>query len=182
MLKSLTIALSTEIMTRSTVPIGKIENRHNSRSLKINQPTKIMEIIQQRSIQYETRYSLEFEYDDEAGNGYAFDCNQDGQPFFTRINESGETVYNPLAEQTYEQCLTGMIFGRSIKALGLREIKYSYKTPSIGLCNVCNTQVELEHFTNTCDNCGTDYNSSGSQLASRHLWGEETGEHPSECI
>ena len=36
-------------------------------------------------------------------------------------------------------------------------------------------------FTTTCDHCGTDYNSSGQRLAPRADWGEETGEHWSEC-
>ena len=35
-------------------------------------------------------------------------------------------------------------------------------------------------FTTTCD-CGKDYNSSGQELAPREQWGEETGEHWSEC-
>lgn len=29
--------------------------------------------------------------------------------------------------------------------------------------------------------CGREYNSSGQLLAPREQWGEETGEHPSEC-
>jgi hypothetical protein len=31
-------------------------------------------------------------------------------------------------------------------------------------------------YDETCDRCGTEYNSSGTQLAPRHQWGEETGE------
>ncbi len=36
-------------------------------------------------------------------------------------------------------------------------------------------------FTTTCDHCDTDYNSAGQELAPREFWGEETGEHWSEC-
>lgn len=36
-------------------------------------------------------------------------------------------------------------------------------------------------FTTTCDDCGPDYNGNGSRLAPREQWGEETGEHWSEC-
>lgn len=31
-------------------------------------------------------------------------------------------------------------------------------------------------YDETCDKCGTEYNSSGQMLAPRHQWGEETGE------
>lgn len=41
--------------------------------------------------------------------------------------------------------------------------------------------VTLHGFTNTCD-CGRDYNMSGDVLAPRSHWGEETGEHWSECM
>lgn len=44
----------------------------------------------------------------------------------------------------------------------------------------CGRQVHLWSFTNTCD-CGSDYNMSGSLLAPREQWGEETGEHWTEC-
>lgn len=46
----------------------------------------------------------------------------------------------------------------------------------------CGEEVDLTHFTNTCDGCGADYNQSGQRLGPRANWGEETGEHPSECI
>lgn len=55
----------------------------------------------------------------------------------------------------------------------------TYWHPAIGQCD-CGAQVELAHFTNTCDRCGADYNSSGQRLASREFWGEETGEHPAD--
>ena len=41
--------------------------------------------------------------------------------------------------------------------------------------------LECPDFTNTCE-CGQDYNSGGQLLAPREQWGEETGEHWSECI
>lgn len=42
--------------------------------------------------------------------------------------------------------------------------------------------IECYDFTNTCEHCGADYNFAGQRLADRSQWGEETGEHPSECI
>jgi hypothetical protein len=44
----------------------------------------------------------------------------------------------------------------------------------------CGRKVECHDFTNTCD-CGADYNFGGQRLAPREQWGEETGEHWSDC-
>ncbi len=51
-----------------------------------------------------------------------------------------------------------------------------------GDCDVCGTEVELGHFTCTCDKCGADYNWGGQRLASRSQWGEETGESLSDIL
>ena len=56
---------------------------------------------------------------------------------------------------------------------------YMYRVPATLKC--CDTWLELSRFTNTCSKCGTDYNESGQQLASRVFWGEETGETWHEC-
>ena len=44
----------------------------------------------------------------------------------------------------------------------------------------CGQPVWCIEFTQTCS-CGKDYNMSGQLLAPRSQWGEETGEHWSEC-
>ena len=44
----------------------------------------------------------------------------------------------------------------------------------------CGEDVECHDFTNTCQ-CGADFNMSGHRLAPRSQWGEETGEHWTEC-
>ncbi len=46
----------------------------------------------------------------------------------------------------------------------------------------CKEALLCDSFTNTCPECGADYNFNGDMLASRSQWGEETGEHWSECI
>lgn len=46
----------------------------------------------------------------------------------------------------------------------------------------CSEWLECYSFTNTCDHCGQDYNFSGQMLAPRYCWGEETGEHWTECV
>lgn len=50
--------------------------------------------------------------------------------------------------------------------------------PAIRCCGV---ELVCDSFTNTCDHCGADYNFAGQQLAPRSQWGEETGEHWTEC-
>ena len=45
----------------------------------------------------------------------------------------------------------------------------------------CGETLILSRFTNTCASCGADYNQSGSLLAARQHWGEETGEHWTDC-
>jgi len=60
------------------------------------------------------------------------------------------------------------------------ENEFDYRIPAQILC--CEKWMSLGNFTNTCTYCGADYNGSGQLLASRHCWGEETGEHWSECL
>lgn len=45
---------------------------------------------------------------------------------------------------------------------------------------VCGREVYLREFTNTCE-CDRDYNLNGNLLAPRSQWGEETGEHWTDC-
>ena len=63
----------------------------------------------------------------------------------------------------------------------MREFDYDYfhRVPAELKC--CGEWLSLGSFTNTCPHCGADYNGSGSLLASRNQWGEETGEHWSDC-
>ena len=45
----------------------------------------------------------------------------------------------------------------------------------------CGRTVTCSSFTNTCP-CGADYNMSGSRLAPREQWGEETGETADDIL
>jgi hypothetical protein len=45
----------------------------------------------------------------------------------------------------------------------------------------CGETLICDAFTTTCPNCGADYNWNGDRLAPRSYWGEETGEHWTEC-
>jgi len=53
--------------------------------------------------------------------------------------------------------------------------------PAIGRCD-CGEEIVLHsRMTNTCNACGADYNWNGTRLAPREQWGEETGEHWTDC-
>jgi hypothetical protein len=45
----------------------------------------------------------------------------------------------------------------------------------------CGEEIPCYEFTNTCAACGRDYNMSGTLLAPRSQWGEETGESWRDC-
>ena len=61
------------------------------------------------------------------------------------------TVHNPYTFSTYEKLVT------------------------IVKCD-CGEEIECSHSTNTCYECGVDYNAIGEQLAPSEYWGEETEE------
>ena len=104
------------------------------------------------------------------------------------LNERSEMTYN-------ENCFVNGIYDKTkdyaylnlLKVLetGSYQIEefdydYTYRVPPSLKC--CNTWMELSKFTNTCEVCESDYNSSGQLLAPRSSWGEETGEHWWECV
>ena len=60
------------------------------------------------------------------------------------------------------------------------ENEFSYRVSAQIKC--CGEWLSLGNFTNTCGSCGCDYNGSGQLLAARNYWGEETGEHWTECM
>jgi len=105
--------------------------------------------------------------------GFGFDCDEDGNV--------DEQKLNPCGLENFKKCLTGSVNGEKIIDRGAVKHIHTYIDPAIGLCNGCGEEVVLYGFTNTCE-CGLDYNSSGQQLAPRHFWGEETGEHYSDIL
>lgn len=52
---------------------------------------------------------------------------------------------------------------------------------SIVSVKCCGEWLECDAFTTTCDHCHADYNWTGARLAPRSQWGEDTGEHWSDC-
>ena len=69
------------------------------------------------------------------------------------------------------------------KPLKLTELNYIIKHPAVTVVKCdCGAKVECEHFTNTCDRCGADYNAAGQRLADRSRWGDENGESLSDIL
>jgi hypothetical protein len=129
-----------------------------------------MKIIQRRKRVDVVEYKLHFDRPGDPGSGYSFECDKDGN-----VDES---KLHPCAVSNLHSCLCGEF---KLEEPYVQKHESFYTEPCIGKCDACDEQVYLTHFTNTCD-CGADYNMSGQRLAPREQWGEETGEHWSDCI
>lgn len=126
-----------------------------------------MEIIQQRERKTNVRYSLSFVWRDDPNAGFGFPCDEKGN--LLPMNKYGL--------ENYQKCISGEY---DVIAKGIEKREWSYVEPAIGICS-CGEKVYLTSFTNTCNKCEADYDLNGSRLAPRSQWGEETGEHWSEC-
>lgn len=133
-----------------------------------------MEIVQERWTEHLESFSLHYEYDDEPGWGFGFECDSEG-------NVDTENM-NPAALENYTACLRGEVKGTKVHFVKISHDKWTYTWPRIIRCR-CGEEVVLRHhFTNTCDECGRDFDGSGNELAPRSQWGEETGEHYTDIV
>ena len=117
-------------------------------------------------------YSLNFGWRNSPGAGFSFPCDEDGTPNWDGYGDRPEALAN------LRGCLCGEF---DVVYEGVIKDEWSWRVPASGRCH-CGKYVELARFTNTCDGCGADYNGSGQELAPREQWGEETGEHWTDCI
>lgn len=116
-------------------------------------------------------YHLSFDWRDSPGAGFSFPCDKDGTPNWDKYEDRPEALDN----------LRGCICGEfDVVFRGVVKESWSWRIPASGRCH-CGEDVELSRFTNTCHRCGADYNGSGQELAPRSQWGEETGEHWTDC-
>ena len=127
--------------------------------------------IQRAYTEVITLYSHEFRANGDAGtSGFSFDCDSDGIP----------ELKSEAAKENYAKCIDGSY---DVDDMGIRDYKRTYRHRAVIKCRCCKGgEVSLANFTNTCGDCGADYNMSGQRLAPRSQWGEETGEHPNDCI
>lgn len=122
-----------------------------------------MKIIRPSEYVENVYYNREFRWRNTSGAGFGFPCDEHGNL---------EPLTNPDAQRNYEMCLSSP---DKLIDHGVQRYVSHYREPAIGLCD-CGTEVVLDGFTNTCENCQADYNSAGQRLAPREQWGEETGE------
>jgi hypothetical protein len=142
-----------------------------------------MNIISPKQRVSVTHYFRVFCYADGSGSAYSFNCDEQGNPDFSRLNPEGKQEYSPISEQNYNQCLTGTIDGKDVVDEGIQSLGYNYNQDAIGICDRCEHEVVLsDSWLNTCEHCHADYDGSGNLLASRSQWGEESGEHWTDLI
>jgi hypothetical protein len=127
-----------------------------------------VKIISERETVHVESYALTYRWKDNPGAGFGFDCDKNG-----KLKED----MTPEARANYEKCINGTY---DVEFEGIVDYSWNYTNPRIGEC-ICGKHVSLSGFTNTCE-CGRDYNSSGTLLAPREQWGEDTGEHLSDIL
>lgn len=113
-------------------------------------------------------FDRRFHWRGEKGSGFSFPCYESGKLVKFSCRE---------AEENFRKCTDGTF---DVIDEGVCVTEFTARERAVGECDFCKSEVYLGAFTNTCD-CGADYNMSGQLLAPREQWGEETGEHWSEC-
>jgi hypothetical protein len=129
-----------------------------------------MKIIKHRERHEVVEYFRAFDERGNPGSGLIFPSDSNGVVNIALLPEP--------ARANYEMAINNP--GGYID-LGVRDYRHSYADPAIGQCD-CGSYVELHGFTNTCLECGAEYNMSGQTLAPRRFWGEETGECEADIL
>jgi hypothetical protein len=106
------------------------------------------------------------------GCGYSFECDKDGNIF--------DPEYKA-ARANLAQAQTGVDYDGTPLIREVVDCSRTVYVPAVLRCD-CHSFVTLSGFTNTCSQCGADYNQSGQRLGPRHQWGEETGESPGDVL
>jgi hypothetical protein len=122
-----------------------------------------MKLLRPSEIKESTKIILFFKDLENPSSGFSFQLNKDGSP--------------PRDSPNYQLCLNNP----SRYRLELQTATQTYKEPALWEC-ACGTQIECPNFTNICPNCGTYYNWAGQELNPPEMWGEETGEQPSDIL
>ncbi len=120
-------------------------------------------IIQERENGISVTYARCFEWRNDPGAGFSFECDEHGTIVPSK-HESGR--------ENLRKCLTGEY---DVIDKGIVTYRSRYSCPAIGRCT-CGAEVVLSQSDNDCEKCGAIYNSFGQRLAPREHWGEETGE------
>lgn len=95
---------------------------------------------------------------------FAFECSEEGV-----VDES---ALHPDAVANYHACKNGtkVVNGKVMEFLEIKKFHQEGYDSAVGICDVCENNLELsDPMTNTCD-CGAEYNGSGQRLEDRRLW------------
>ncbi len=133
-----------------------------------------MEIVQERWTEHLESFSLHYEWDDDPGAGFGFECDSQGHVDIENLN--------PAARENYESCLRGVVRGEKVHFVKIFHDQWTYNHPRVIRCTCGEEVVLYNHFTNTCDKCDRDFDGYGHGLAPRPQWGEETGEHYTDIV
>jgi hypothetical protein len=124
-----------------------------------------IKIIKQEIEHEEYEYHLEYESKNNEST-YSLPCNSDGRLLKCQMS--------PCALANYEHCVNPV---SNIICTGIKKYTSRHIEPAIARC-CCGRSITLESsWSNSCENCGREYDKNGNQLAPRSQWGEETGEY-----
>lgn len=109
-------------------------------------------------------------------SAYSFPCDESG---FIQLEDLTDCARTNLKLLLTVGIVNGQRYG--VGRIVKRTLICRHRERSRLLCE-CGGSVYLGGFTNTCATCGADYNMSGSLLAPRSQWGEETGESVADIL
>jgi hypothetical protein len=134
-----------------------------------------LDIIENPRWETDVEYRLEWDSADDPCYGWTFPCDANGH-----VDES---ALQPQGLDTLRKCRAGSgLYGQGVVFVGVRRYTRTFLIPAIARCHF-GARLELaSSWLNTCDVCGRDYDGSGTALAPRHHWGEETGEHWADLV
>lgn len=122
--------------------------------LKNFEPSRFVEDI---------RYMVEFT--DGWGNGYRFDCDEDGYPLYESMTQDDRDDYNYCMDNRDKFAVWNCV----------SEVDWSFTEPASGDCSRCGTTIELvNEYMGACQcpKCGQWYNLFGQELNDVSTWSE----------
>lgn len=131
-------------------------------------------IIKKRWYEKVTERLRSYDYEGSPGHGFCFPCDETGHVDTTQLQPEGRA--------SLAMCEDGVTEG-GVKIIdkGIITQSWTVTHPAQLRCD-CGVILKLWSFTNTCEDCGADYNHVGQRLAPREQWGEETGETAADII
>lgn len=127
-------------------------------------------VIRLRERVQREEFSLFFAWNGDPNSGFSFDCTADGTVLLDALQPEGLANLRKCEDGTH-----------AVDSPVIERAAWSYWEPGLLRCH-CGAEVYLDGFTNTCDNCGADYDSRGNRLAPRAQWGYDTGESLSDIL